>query len=87
MDIFEIWYWKLIFKSVEKSKFGYNQTKVFGISHEDLSVFPIVDSDICSSTIQRTTVLMTTNCCISVVMHAVFMLLVATYAAQHCISH
>jgi len=76
-----------VFKSVELSEFGYNQTKVFGILHEDLTVFPIVDSDICSSTIQRTTVLKTAYCCISMVMHSVFVLLMATYSAQRCFSH
>jgi hypothetical protein len=43
-----------IFQGGKKSNFGYNRTKMSGALHEFVSVFNIVDSDICSAIIQRT---------------------------------
>jgi hypothetical protein len=37
LEFHQVWYWKLLWKSVEKIKFGYNRAKISGTLHEDLS--------------------------------------------------
>jgi hypothetical protein len=39
MDLFEIWHWGLLWKSVKKTKICLNRIKIMGTLHKDKSIF------------------------------------------------
>jgi len=56
-DFCEAGYWKHLLQSVKKIYICFKSDNNTRYLHGDLSVFPIVDSSMCSSTLLRTTIL------------------------------